>query len=459
MIKKIGAIIGISLSLAAFQNTFAQERQGTLSTLWEEVKATYPGIDRHEALVRSTQMETRAITGERLPQLKTQAQNTYGTYNGIMGGFFPQPGLFNVSGQSDLEGASWTPNSYASATLEWEFLSFGKMRNKSKAAQAKTNKAMSEQEAYLLQLQKDLAERYIRLLYNESKLESNQQNVDRLETIQRITGALAKAGLKTEADSLLSTSSYNQALGVNEKLKGQKQAAIIKLHELTGKDLSDFSQSVSQFLDPAGLPIEKSTESIEQHPLLTSIDAQRESLEYSGKSQSSAALPSVNLLGGYAYRGVGVNSDGIVSDRWEDGFSNSVINALVGVGITWNISDLYTQKQRGSSLKAQAESQQYLYEQFEKQMHADLAAIQQQIQSQYAEVQKTLEAQEQAKSAYTMYLARYQSGLMDLSALLQIQMLLEQAEKTHIEAAYDYWLLLAAEAELLADFDYVFTNL
>lgn len=48
---------------------------------------------------------------------------------------------------------------------------------------------------------------------------------------------------------------------------------------------------------------------------------------------------------------------------------------------------------------------------------------------------------------------------MALSELLQIRMLLEQAENGHIEASRDYWMLLAQEAELTADFDFLFNQL
>src|SRR5690625_6768208 len=79
-------------------------------------------------------------------------------------------------------------------------------------------------------------------------------------------------------------------------------------------------------------------------------------------------------------------------------------------------------------------------------MQADLSATQNKIFHQYTEVLRTQEAQQEAESAYEMYLSRYKNGLMDLSTLLQIQQLLEQAEKKHIESAYGYWTLLAIEA-------------
>lgn len=459
MTRILVTVIGIGIFLASCQSTFAQQREGQLNTLWGEVQRSYPGLEAKRAIVESAKMEEKTIFGERLPQLLTQAQNTYATYEGISGAFFPQPGLFNISGANGLAGPPWTFNTYASSTLEWELFAFGKHNYKSKAAQSKTHNAESEQYAYQLHLQKDLSQRYLNLLYNETKLETNQDNVDRLNTIRKITSGLAKAGLKSAADSLLASSSYNQAMGDNENLKGKKQAALIQLLELTNGKETNYLSSLPRFLDPLAVPFNKPTEINPAHPLLTALNEQRKSLHYRGKSEASAALPSINLIGGYAYRGAGIGNDGTVSDTWSDGFSNSVTNGLVGVGITWNISDLYTQKQRSGSLKKQAESEGHRHKQYQQQMQAELTAIQNQLSRQYVEVLKTNEAKQQANDAYQMYLSRYKSGLMDLSNLLQIQILLEQAEKKHINAAFGFWMLMASEAELIADFSHVFNNL
>lgn len=459
MTRILVAVIGAGIFLAGCQSTFAQQRVGQLNTLWGEVQRSYPGLEAREAVVESAKMEEKFIFGERLPQLRAQTQNSYATYEGISGAFFPQPGLFNVSSANGLTGPSWTFNTYASSTLEWELFSFGKNNYKSKAAQSKTHRAESEQEAYQLHLQKDLSQRYLQLLYNETKLETNQDNVDRLNTIRKITSGLARAGLKSAADSLLASSSYNQAMGDNEHLKGKKQAALIQLLELTNGKEANYLGSVAQFLNPLDDTLNKITEIDPAHPILTALDEQRKNLDYQGKSEASAALPSINLIGGYAYRGVGIGSDGAVSDHWNDGFSNSVTNGLVGIGMTWNISDLYTQKQRAGSLKKQAESEGHRHQQYKQQMETELAAIQNKLSRQYVEVEKTNTGQQQANDAYQMYLSRYKSGLMDLSNLLQIQILLEQAEKKHIDAAFGFWMLMASEAELIADFSHVFNNL
>lgn len=458
MIKYIRIATLMWLILAMPTIVQAQEKSGLLGALWEKVEEKYPGLTSKESKVSAAKLKEEVVKGARLPQLKGQAQNTYSTYEGTMGAFFPQAGLINVSGSDDLTGATFSPNTYASATIEWELFSFGKMKNKSKAAKANTNKMKSEKNAYLLALKRDLSNRFLQLLHSESQLVWNNKNLERLYSVREITASLSRAGIKSPADSLLASSSYNQALGDNEKIKGQKHAAFIKLLELTGTEEVAIENSVSNFLDPKR-NLEESSQSLQStHPALNAVEETKKQLEYSGKSQKNAALPSLKLLGGYAYRGTGIGNDQVVSGKWKDGFSNTANNALIGIGITWNITDLYTQNRKGNSLIKEAESMDYLYKQHELAMQSDLSATQNKIAHQYVEVQRTKDAQEQAASAYEMYLSRYKSGLMDLSTLLQIQQLLEQAENKHIEAAFGYWRLLAVEAALTADFDYLFNN-
>ncbi|MNL45219.1 Outer membrane efflux protein [compost metagenome] len=170
-------------------------------------------------------------------------------------------------------------------------------------------------------------------------------------------------------------------------------------------------------------------------------------------------MPSLKLLGGYAYRGTGVNTSGKTSNAWQDGFKNSTNNLLVGIGLTWNITSLYTNRFRGEGLFKEAESTKLLQIQYQQAMLADLSASQTKSIWQYKQIQKSQIAVKQAQDAYLMYLARYKSGLITLSELLQIRNLLEQAENNHVEASLSYWILLAHESELTADFDYLFNNL
>jgi outer membrane protein TolC len=460
MIKHIMATALLWLAVvAAFPLYAQQQKEHTLGSLWSKVEENYPGVGAKMSAIDAAKYNQRAVKGNMLPQVNAQAQNTYGTYEGSAGGFFPQPGFFNVNGSMPLDGSTTAANTFGSAIVNWELFSFGKLRKQNEAAGALYDKSVSDKDAYLLNLKKTLSERYIILLYNDAKLQWTQKNADRLDDIRKITSGLSASGLRPAADSLLASSSYVQAMGEHDKWNGLKNASFIQLLELYGNDTVDYTASTGRFANPAEIGLNKVNTINPSHPILNALDKQSAYYTLSGEAQKRSALPSINLLGGYAYRGTGISPNGTVSGAWKDGFSNTTNNFLAGIGITWNLTSLHTNRMKGEQLFKEAESTKLLQSQYEQAMQADLSASQAKIVQQYQQLQKTKLAVQQSQDAYNMYLARYKSGLITLSELLQIRILLEQAENAHIEASRDYWVLLAYEAELTADFDFLFNNL
>jgi len=461
MIKHIRTTAVWWLSIVAVFPLYAQQQQeNTLGSLWSKVEENYVGIGAKTASVDAAKLNERAVKSNMLPQVKAQAQNTYGTYEGSAGAFFPQAGFFNVSGSTaGLGGSSTTANTFGSALVEWELFSFGKQQKQNEAARALYNKSVSDKDAYLLNLKKLLSERYIILLYNDAKLDWTEKNAERLNDIRKITSGLSASGLRPAADSLLASSSYVQAMGEYDKWSGLKNASFIKLMELHGDGAIDYTTSAGRFGNPSSMDLDSESILSPSHPILNALDEQSDYYMRSGQAQKRASLPSIDILGGYAHRGTGIGPKGTVSGAWKDGFSNTTNNFLAGIGITWNITSLHTNRMKGEQLFKEAESTKLLQAQYEQTMQADLSASKTKIVQQYEQLQKTRLAVQQSQDAYNMYLARYKSGLITLSELLQIRTLLEQAENTHIEASRDYWLLLAYEAELTADFDFLFNNL
>ncbi|MFZ6023619.1 MAG: TolC family protein [Bacteroidota bacterium] len=460
MIKYIVATALLWLAaVAAFPLYAQQQKEHTLGSLWSKVEENYPGVGAKTSAIDAAKFNQRAVKGNMLPQVNAQAQNTYGTYEGSAGGFFPQPGFFNVSGSVPLGGSSTTANTFGSTIVNWELFSFGKLRKQNEAADALYNKSVSEKDAYLLNLKKTLSERYIILLYNNAKLQWTEKNAERLDDIRKITSGLSASGLRPAADSLLASSSYVQALGEHDKWNGFKNASFILLLELYGNDTVDYTASARRFAHSAENGFNKVNTTNPSHPILDALDKQSEYYTLSGEAQKRASLPSINLLGGYAYRGTGISPNGTVSGAWKDGFSNTTNNFLAGIGITWNLTSLHTNRMKGEQLLKEAESAKFLHSQYEQAMQADLSASQAKIIQQYEQLRKTKLAVQQSQDAYNMYFARYKSGLITLSELLQIRILLEQAENAHIEASREYWILLAYQAELTANFDFLFNNL
>lgn len=461
MIKHLMATALLWFVIAATLQVYAQQqKESTLGSLWPKVEKNYSGIGSKKSAVDAAKLNERAVKSNMLPQVKAQVQNTYGTYEGSTGASFPQPGFFNVSGSSiGMDESSTTANTFGSATAEWQLFSFGMLRKQNEAARALYNKSVSEKDAYLLNLKKILSERYIILLYNDAKLILTEKNAARLDDIRKITSGLSASGLRPAADSLLASSSFMQAMGEHDKWSGFKNASLIKLLELYGNGNIYYLASAERFSNPSAIYLNSENTINPSHPILNALDKQTQYYTLSGKAQKRASLPSISLLGGYAHRGTGINPNGTVSGAWKDGFNNTTDNFLGGIGITWNITSLHTNRLKGEQLFKEAESTKLLQTQYEQAMQADLSASQTKIGQQYQQLQKTRLAVAQSEDAYEMYLARYKSGLIGLSELLQIRILLEQAENAHIEASRDYWALLAYEAELTADFGFLFNNL
>ncbi|MEZ7516753.1 TolC family protein, partial [Flavobacterium frigidarium] len=95
---------------------YAQQSSESLNDLWRNVAEDYSGIKAKQTAADAAAFNERALKSNRLPQIKVQAQSSYGTYDGIGGAFFPQAGFFNVSGDASLYGANLSSNSFGIKT-------------------------------------------------------------------------------------------------------------------------------------------------------------------------------------------------------------------------------------------------------------------------------------------------------------------------------------------------------
>jgi len=457
MIKNIVRILLIAgWYSCALQPLYAQQ---DLARLWLEVQEQYPGLQQRQAHIEADRLRAQAVKSDALPQAKAQAQNNYGTHQTSQGSFFPQAGFFNVNSPAATTGASYMSSTFASTILEYELFTFGRQQAAQEAANMRTSQSEAEKEAYALQLKKELTSRYVYYRYTESKRNWVQQHSQRLEELHRIAAGLSKAGLKPAADSLLAYAAYEQALANKDLWTGNKALAIARLQEIYGpKDLS-LSRD-NKLFDDRNLQAEgMTTENIDEHPLLTVFSKAATYHQLVAKEQKKASRPSIKLMAGYAFRGSGISPQGNVSGSWVDGFSNHANNGLVGIGLTWNVTSSYSNKLRSQAWKQESEKSRLQQVENRQAIHANLQGVKRKLQEQGKQIGRTQLALQHSQDAYVMYKARYKSGLLSMTELLQTSLLLEQAENNHIEALHSYWQQKTEEAWLSHDFDFLFNNL
>lgn len=458
--NKLSILFSMLSFLCTSSAVFGQELK--LEELWTEVMQNYSGITSRDYAIEASQINETATQGNLYPKVKVQAQNSYGSYESSMGGFFPQAGFFNVNGTNNpLFGSDASFNTFGSALVEWEVFSFGRLKNDVQVSKSMTEKKLSEKEAYLLSLKTQLSSRYIDFLYSHAHKAWNEKRTDRLKSIYEIANQLAASGLIASADSLISLSAYTQSLGRQENILGTIESAEIRLKELYEFTDSKHSESLQSFMNSDLLLESENTIQINSsHPKLNLLTNQVEITELQAEAERKTIFPSLRVMAGYAFRGSSIDIQAAeVSGNYTDGFSNSSHNLLVGVGLTWDLSNFYTKRIKGESLSKEAESVKSIHLNYEQAMQAELAAINAKIKQQKEALIKSKLGIQQSADAFDMYFLRYESGLIRLSDLLQVQLLVEDAEKNHIEALLEYWKLRVQYSELTEDFDFLFRNL
>lgn len=187
------------------------------------------------------------------------------------------------------------------------------------------------------------------------------------------------------------------------------------------------------------------------HPRLA---LKKEQIAYGEKQEelaSASALPSLSLLGGFQVRGNSIMGGKFLYENW----SRPVHNYAVGLGLTWNI---------GSAIDSRLKKRRY--EEAVRQTLAEAEEValglrsleetaHQQMMQSLQQMTNANKAFESARQAYALFQARYNSGLISITELLQIQDVLQKSARTRIEAYYHYWLQHVNLAESTADFSYL----
>lgn len=451
MLKQKFCLVGFLL-LLIHHPSFSQTHILSLQSAFEEALSAYPSITEQQAEVKASTHDLIDAKQQFLPQINVQMQNSYGTFAGSNGAFFPLPGAFNVNGsQQSASSAMQTTNAFGSVLLDWKIFEFGKRRKTIAAAHVNIKKAESGLDASKLKIQTEVSKLYLQVLYQQANLQWAEAQAERIKQIAEISKALAISGLKPGADTLLTTASYLQALGESNDRTGQYAASEIQLKAYVPTLSNGQQYPFKNFLQ--ALPNLQLQDSLNKtHPYLEILARQIDHDHLRSEIAGKSIWPSLSVLGGLSSRSSGIYPDSRVDGNWSKGFDNPANNYLVGVGLTWNISKAYASINKQKRIRQEEIASQSRLDTKSLQLHTDLLSASNRIKEQSKQVIKTTEAVVYARKAYDLYLSRYQHGLINLTELLQIQQLLQQAEKVNIGAYQQFWDQMVLQAELSSNF-------
>lgn len=430
-----------------FKPVLAQETV-TLPQILEQAVSEYPTIEARQASVKQADYNLKLTKTDYLPQVQIQAQQSLGSYKSTGAAFFPVPGIFNISG-NNTGNSSWSSNLMGSALLDWKFMQFGKFKNAVEASNIQVDQAQSELKLEELKIQAAISKDYVELLYHQHMLRWAANSSKRFSDLMQISRSVSLAGISPGADSLLVKASLLQANSDQKKWEGEAVASKIKLSQWMSSS-RDFQVNEKPYYE--AIPAVDGGESTIDHPFLKAKENEVAYSQAQGSLSRSSIYPDVSLLAGAMLRGSNAIGEGYPDASWSDVYRHPADNYLIGLGITWNLSNIYSQRIRTN-----------FYGEKTRQRKAELEAIHLELSRQHDSAREKLDRQRMqiedveaayfaARSAYRLFEARYSSGIIGLAELLQIQQVLQQAEKSRVSAYFQYWMQTVEMAEVLADF-------
>ena len=430
---------------------FAQTKTYSLPDVWLNVLQHYPSLMAKKEAIEAQELQKELIREGFLPDVAVQAQQSYGSVQNVPGSFFPLPGLYNTSGSNKTTAEKSAGfNLYSSALLQWNFMQFGRQQKKLAAADAAINVSstlLKQEEWNLLSAATRL---YFSALATTAALEVAKADTRRFSELLELLQAQAAAGLRPGADTLLLKASLLQAKAKEHDFAATLKARMLQLASLMGDTNATVALDTTVFNRFQQTAL-NTKEALQNHPYLQVMNARIRSAEADKELVKKELYPSIGLLAGVGLKGSGIGTDGTVHKGFSAPWQNASGTWLAGVGLTWNFSSLYQNKTKRAvadrviaAAKAEKEAAQI---QVEAQYASALSGWDEQRQKLLA-AQASLQA---SREAYELYEVRYQSGLLSLIELLQLQKSLQDAESSYVSAVSSYWNELLNQAETLGD--------
>jgi outer membrane protein TolC len=377
------------------------------------------------------------------------AQVNRATRNNVFGMVLPNGGFAPISGPPLATNAG--TNVWGTLTgflVAWEPVDFGQRAAKVKTAEAESQAAVKAEEQRLFMIKTEAADAFLCVLAADATLKSAEAGLERAKKVEEVTAALAKAGLKPEADWARARSERAAAAAQVVEASRASRLARIAVTEWAGGEwntidpAAEWAKRPAPAMEPAAIAL--------PHPLIAARQALVDSALAREKAAALAWRPKFELQSALYARGTGANADGTTGGAGS-GLAPNIYNWGVGFTVSFPLFE-------GPRTKAVRETEQRLA----RAEMANVKRAQQDLTAQAERAKAALEASvklrgiapEQTAAARTSFeqsQARYQAGLGTMLELADAQRTLTQAEIDEALAGLAVWRAHLALASARGD--------
>jgi len=445
--------IGSGLQAGAQQVLTLQDAIQTALTNYGTIKAKSNYVNAAKASVKETNAEA-------LPDLNISAQQDYGTINGQNGPLYGYRGLSVASSGPVLPNQNWNAafGALYLTNINWDFYSFGKIREKQKVSQSILNSNENDLAQEKFQQQVRVSAAYLNLLAAQRIVKSQQSNLDRALAVRTVVVTRVKTGLNAGVDSSLANAQVSNARIALTSAQDYEQEQANQLSQLLGVAPSNAYVLDTQYVAriPAAL-YDTSKQTIQNHPLLKYYQSRIAISDEQAKYLHTFNYPTFSLFGIMQDRGSGFHNDysaanpGSYSHNYFDGVGFQRSNYLIGVGVTWNLTSPLRVREQVNAQRFNSKGLQDEYGLVEQRLQAQLLLSDAKIKN---AVTNYVEAPIQLKAAtegYQQKTVLYKNGLSNIVDLTQALFTLNRAETDRDVAYNNVWQALLLKAAASGD--------
>lgn len=415
----------------------------------------YEKIKTKEALIGASEQTTKFQQSQHLPDVTLLAQQNFGTINAQNGPLYSYGGLGVGSTSMPLAEQNWNAafGSLYLANINWDIFTFGRIKNQVKVARANESVQNIDLEQEVFNHQIKVAGAYFNLLASQRIKYVQEKNLQRAKVFLGTTVSKAASGLIPEVEASLAKAEVSNARTARIKAYDKELAYAKQLAVLLGESFqtyqldSNFNHKVPKAnLQPAF--------NLQNHPLLryqkSIVDKNREE----EKLRRSSMWPSLSAFGVMQGRGSGfdwnyVQDNSAFSRSYTDGVGIHRSNYVVGLTLSWNLTNIHRNSLKFKAQKHITNSIQHDYQLLNQELAAQVNLSDQQLKNAYEVFDETKIQLLAAKDAFAQHTALYENGLSTIVDFTQYLYALNRAEIDYEIAQTNTWqaLLLKTAAQ------------
>ena len=425
--------------------------------------SNYGLLKAGENYSRASSALVKEANREYLPDLNISLQQDYGTINAVNGPVYGFRGFAAASGGPSLPSQNWNSafGALYLANINWDFFAFGRAKEKVRVAQSQLNMDISNLDQEKFQHRIRVSGAYLNLLAAQRLIRSQQSNLDRSITLRTQVVARVLNGLNPGVDSSLANAEVSNArIALTDAIDNEQEQSN-QLAQLMGINAPAEGFMLDSFFlsrIPGGIydtPAIKPAD----HPLLKYYQNRILFSDEQAKYFRTFNFPTFSLFGIYQGRGSGfswsysvINQDAYTHAYWS-AIGPTRSNYLVGVGMTWNLTNPLRIQQQVSAQKFNSMGLKNEYDLVNQNLTDQLLLYNTKIKNAIANYLEAPIQVRAAQDAYTQKSVMYANGLSNIVDVTQALFGLNRAETSRDIAYTNVWQVLLLKAASTGDFE------